>query len=62
MATSIYLGMPPAKIVKWIKDEYDKKLTKVIYTDGTTWEGIIEYISNIPNLENCKNVIIGNTI
>lgn len=74
MSTEIYLGYPPENIKKWINADYDKKLTKVVYTDGTTWEGIIldrsnippeddyYYWEQIPNYDNVKTAIIGNTI
>ena len=62
----IYLGNPPENIKKWIKADYDKKLTKVIYADGTTWEGIIKTkdfsLGSIPNYNNIAAISVGNNI
>ena len=71
MATSIYLGMPPANVVRWIEENVKtgpifKDETQVVYTDGTTWEGLIEgelaydWIHGIK--ENIKEVTIGTEI
>lgn len=73
MAINIYLGMPPANVVKWIEENYVKpwpEMTKVVYTDGTTWEDLIDgqlqsqmYGWNyIPNLNNAKEVTIGSRV
>ena len=66
MATEIYLGNPPENIKKWIKADYNKKLTKVVYTDGTNWEGIIKNkdfrLESIPNYNNIAVISVGNNI
>ena len=68
MATQIYLGNPPENIKKWIKANYIKpwpEKTSVVYSDGTTWEGLIE--GNLrddfaPNKYIMKEVVIGNKV
>ena len=68
MSTNIFLGMPPPKIKEWIEKNYVKpwpEKTSVIYTDGSTWEGLIEGELNsgsIPNISNIKELTIGNKV
>ena len=70
MATHIYLGMPPANVVKWIEENVKtgpvfKDETQVVYIDGTTWEGLIEGTltsGSIPNIGNVKDIAIGNKV
>lgn len=68
MSTSIYLGMPPANVVKWIKENYVEpwtEKTSVVYEDGTTWEGLIEgelNDDNRPDMAFAEEITIGNKI
>jgi hypothetical protein len=62
MATNIFLGYPPPKIKEWIEKNVKtgpvfKDETQVVYTDGSTWEGLVEgtlTYESIPNAEDIE--------
>ena len=53
MATNIYLGLPPPNVIKWIQENYKEpwsEKTLITFSDGTSWEGLIEGAMDCPAL------------